>query len=62
MMNHSLGRALDQSGILDGHCEIVPSDGQGFINHALKAEALLSSSGTGRGFGSVFRHHIQGLG
>ena len=62
MMNQSLGRALDRSGILGGHCEIVPSDGQGLINHALKAKALLSSSDCGRGFGSVFRHHTQGLG
>lgn len=56
-MNQSLGRALDRSGILDGHCEIVPSDGQGLINHALKAKALLSDSDCGRRFGSVLRHH-----
>lgn len=58
-MNQSLGRALDRSGILDGHCEIVPSDGQGLINHALKAKALLSDSDCGRRFGSVLRQHIS---
>jgi len=30
--------------------------------HALKAKVLLSGSERGRGFGSVFRHHTQGLG
>lgn len=30
--------------------------------HALKAKALLSGSESGRGFGSVFHHHTQGLG
>ena len=28
-------------------------------NHALKAEALLSLSESGRGFGSLFHHHLK---